>query len=285
MIAYPIGVAGVTLRVLEAGEGPETVVFLHGLGARADRWRENVEVFAEEGYRAFALDFPGHGFSEKSARHEHSVPSYARLVAAFVRDAGAAGTTTLVGTSLGGHVAATAALAEPELYRGVVLVGPVGLRELGPDARAAIAAGIVDTTPEGIRRKLVGVLYDDTRITPDWVREEHMINTSPGAAEALAAIARYFAEGVDDDVLGESGLRTLTAATPTLFVWGEADGIIPPSVADEVERLLGVTVARISSAGHLPYLENPREFNRAVLEFLQSQAAAPREIERAPTSP
>jgi pimeloyl-ACP methyl ester carboxylesterase len=283
MIAYPFGVDGVRLRVLEAGEGPETIVFLHGLGARADRWHENLEVFAGEGYRAFALDFPGHGFSEKSAGREHSVPSYARLVAAFVRDVGAAGSTTLVGTSLGGHVAATAALADPEIYRGVVLVGPVGLRELGPEARAAIAASIVDTSVEGIRRKLVGVLYDEARITPEWVREEHMINTSPGAAEALAAIARYFAEDVDGDVLGESGLHTLTAVTPTLFVWGEADAIIPLGVAEEVERLLGVTAIRIPAAGHLPYLENPLEFNRAVLEFLRSHASAPREVERAPT--
>jgi pimeloyl-ACP methyl ester carboxylesterase len=285
MIAYPISVDGVRLRVLEAGEGAETIVFLHGLGARADRWRENLEVFAAEGFRAFALDFPGHGFSEKSAAVEHSVPSYARLVATFVRDAGAVGTTTLVGTSLGGHVAARAALAEPEAYRGVVLVGPVGLRELGPEPRAAIAAGIVDTSVEGIRRKLVGVLYDEARITPEWVREEHMINSSPGAAEALAAIARYFAEDVDGDVLGESGLRALAAATPTLFVWGEADRIIPLSVAEEVERLLGVSVIRISAAGHLPYLENPGEFNRAVLEFLRSHASAPREVERASTSP
>lgn len=283
MIAYLADVDGVVLRILEAGDGPETVVFLHGLGARADRWRENLDVLAAEGYHVFALDFPGHGFSHKSGGQEHSVPSYARLVGTFVRDVGAVGSTTLVGTSLGGHVAATAALADPAAYRAVVLIGPVGLRELGPEVRAAIAASIVDTSVAGVRRKLAGVLYDQARMTPEWVREEHMINSSPGAADALAAIARYFADDVDQDVLGEQGVRALASAVPTLFVWGKADRIIPLSVADEVERLLGVSVVRIPSAGHLPYLENPREFNQALLEFLQSTKAKLREAEGAPT--
>ena len=66
IIAYPFGVNGVTLRVLEAGAGTETVVFLHGLGARADRWRLNMPPLATAGFRAFALDFPGHGFSERA---------------------------------------------------------------------------------------------------------------------------------------------------------------------------------------------------------------------------
>ena len=135
----------------------------------------------------------------------------------------------------------------------------------------------------GVRRKLAGVLYDQARMTPEWVREEHMINSSPGAADALAAIARYFADDVDQDVLGEQGVRALASAVPTLFVWGKADRIIPLSVADEVERLLGVSVVRIPSAGHLPYLENPREFNQALLEFLQVTKAKLREAEGAPT--
>jgi 2-hydroxy-6-oxonona-2,4-dienedioate hydrolase len=261
--------------VLEAGEGPETLVLLHGLGARADRWRRNIEAFAREGYRVFALDFPGHGFSEKSTRVEHSVPSYARLVGSFVRGVSGTGSTTLIGTSLGGHVAATAALDDPSAYRGVVLVGPVGLWELGADARAAIAASIVDTSVAGIARKLDGVLHDAARATADWIREEHMINSSPGAADALAAIARYFAEDVDDDALGDERLRTLTAAVPTLFVWGEDDRIIPLSLADRVEQLLATEVVRIPEAGHLPYLENPPAFDAAVLAFLRSRAAVP----------
>lgn len=267
-ISYPQAVDGVLLRVLEAGSGPEAIVLLHGIGARADRWRSNVGALAAAGYRVLAIDFPGHGFSEKSLRTEHSVPAYAGLVRRFADSIASRGSVTLVGTSMGGHVAALAALADPEAVRSVVLVGPVGLRPLGEGARRAIAASIVDTSVEGIRRKLGLVLERQDIVTPEWVTEEHRINNSPGAADALGAIARYFAQDIDDDVLHDDQLRFLVETVPTMFVWGTADRVVPPSIADEVEHSLGVPVTRIRSAGHVPYLEAPEDFNDAVLDFL-----------------
>jgi pimeloyl-ACP methyl ester carboxylesterase len=267
-IAYPYAVDGVLLRVLEAGSGPETIVLLHGVGARADRWQHNIGAFAMAGYHVFAIDFPGHGFSDKSAEAPHSAPAYASLVRGFASNVAPDRPVILIGTSLGGHVAGLTALANPAAVRSLVLVGPVGLRPVGDDARRGIAASIVDTSLDGIRQKLRFVLARKELVTPEWVEEENRINTSPGAAEALAAIAAYFAEDLDDDVISADELRTLVAAVPTMLVWGADDEVVPTTVADELERTLGVPVARIASAGHLPYLESPDEFNDAVLAFL-----------------
>src|SRR5579862_8928810 len=60
-IAYPLGLGGATIRVLECGEGEDAVVLLHGLGSRADRWRRNLPGLAAAGKHVYALDFPGHG--------------------------------------------------------------------------------------------------------------------------------------------------------------------------------------------------------------------------------
>jgi pimeloyl-ACP methyl ester carboxylesterase len=280
IIGYPYGVDGITLRVLESGAGDGVVLFLHGLGARADRWRKNMESFADAGLHAYAIDFPGHGFSAKGVGPTYSVPGYAELVRRLLDQIGAGGQACLVGTSLGGHVAAKVALADPNALRGVVLVGPVGMRPLGEAARSAIAASVVDTSIDGIRAKLRKVLYREELLTEEWVREEHAINTSPGAAEALAAIARYFAEDVDDDVLDEDALRALAAAVPTRLIWGTADEVVPLGIADELETITGLTVARIPDAGHAPYFENPAEFDRAVLAFLQENQARRAPLDR-----
>ncbi len=69
MIQYPLSIGGILTRVLEAGTGDEAIVFLHGLGARADRWRGTLQSFATQGFRCFAFDFPGHGL-EYNRRHE-----------------------------------------------------------------------------------------------------------------------------------------------------------------------------------------------------------------------
>ncbi len=269
-IAYPVAVGDIVIRVLEAGDGPETVVMLHGLGARADRWRRNMPALAAAGYHVYALDFPGHGFSEKSAHFPHSVPAYAELVAKFVDSVADRSRTTLVGTSMGGHVAATAALRDPGAYRGVVLVGAVGMRALGEPTRAAIAASIVDTSREGIERKMKLVIADQSLVTPEWLREEERINNSPGAAEALGAIGDYFANRVDDDALDANDLARLFDSTPCLVVWGAEDDIVPVSIADELERSHDVRVVRIPRAKHLPYYERPDEFNAELLRFLQA---------------
>ena len=149
-ISYPQAADGVLLRVLEAGSGPEAII-LHGIGARADRWRSNVGALAAAGYRVLAIDFPGHGFSEKSLRTEHSVPAYTGLVRRFADSVAARGSVTL--RHIDGRARCRSRGAgRPEAVRSVVLVGPVGLRRLGEDARRGIAASIVDTSVEGIRQ-------------------------------------------------------------------------------------------------------------------------------------
>ena len=56
---------------------------------------------------------------------------------------------------------------------------------------------------------------------------------------------------------------------PTLLVWGDRDGAVDPRSAAELQRRLKNAQLRvIPGAGHLPFEENPAEFNRVVLEFL-----------------
>jgi len=55
MISYPRGVRGVRTRMLEAGRSGAAMLLLHGVGARADRWRENVDPLAAAGHHVYAL--------------------------------------------------------------------------------------------------------------------------------------------------------------------------------------------------------------------------------------
>lgn len=268
MIAYPLGVAGGRTRVLEAGRGPRAVVLVHGLGARADRWHRNLDAFAAAGYHAYALDLPGHGFADKGGAFPYGVPAFA----GFVRDAMDAlgvAEAALVGTSLGGHVGGWLACREPARVRALVLVGAVGLSPLGLAERQAIADNVRDTSVAGIERKLRYVLCDHSLITPEWIAEEHRVNTSPGAAEAFDRLARYFvdADGIVTHAVVDR-LRPLTARIPTLLVWGKADASVPLAVGEQSATELGVSLVALDGAGHLPYLERADEFNRTVLDFL-----------------
>jgi pimeloyl-ACP methyl ester carboxylesterase len=57
---------------------------------------------------------------------------------------------------------------------------------------------------------------------------------------------------------------------PSLAVWGTRDTTLPPSsFADLVSALPNVTVQTLP-AGHVPHQSHAQEFNRFVIEFLQT---------------
>ncbi|MYA14711.1 MAG: alpha/beta fold hydrolase [Acidimicrobiaceae bacterium] len=266
MIQYPLGAAGTLTRVLEAGRGDKNMLLVHGVGARADRWRLNLGRFADAGYHPYAIDLPGHGLAEKGDRFDHSVPNYAAFARAVLDQIGS-DRVYLVGTSLGGHILATVACEIPERVAGLVLVGTLGMAPIGPEARERTAGLIGDTSPEMVDRKLHSVLHDDSLVTAALHREEVRINNSPGAAESFERISDYFANRIDDHVVGER-LAAMGGRMPILLVWGRQDLGFPLAMGEAAHELLaGSRLAIMDDAAHAPYFERPDTFNAIVTQF------------------
>jgi pimeloyl-ACP methyl ester carboxylesterase len=56
---------------------------------------------------------------------------------------------------------------------------------------------------------------------------------------------------------------------PTLFVWGEHDGIVTPDYGRAFSRMIPqAKFAIVKQAGHYPHLEQPTEFLTLVQDFL-----------------
>jgi 2-hydroxy-6-oxonona-2,4-dienedioate hydrolase len=269
VIAYPVEAAGRLTRVLQCGTGDDTVVFLHGSGARADRWRHNLTAVAEGGRRALAFDFPGHGFASKGPAQDYGVGSFAEVLAGVVADL-CDRPVSLVGTSLGAHVAAWYACSSPASVKSVVLIGPLGVVPVDRDP-AATSARIADTSVAGIVEKLRLLMCDHSLITPEWVEEERRVNTSPGAEAALGQLRTYLAN-VNDDVVGEQYGRL---GIPTLLVWGAEDRFVEARYGLEAQKMIGAPLVYLDGTGHIPYLERYETFNRLLGEFLANPAAVP----------
>lgn len=270
MIAYPASVSGTLTRVLEAGSGAESVIFVHGVGARADRWRSTIEFVAAAGFHCFALDLPGHGFAKKGPDFPYSVSGYADFIGHFL-DENSIGRAHFVGTSLGAHILATLTCRRPELARSLVLVGATGLFPIGEEACNAIANRVVDRSRAGIERKLRVVMYEANRVTAQMIEEEYAINNSPGSEETFAKLAVYFRTQLDADVVGER-LAALGSLIPKLLIWGEEDRTVPIAIGRKAQELLrNAPLVSIPRTAHAPYAENPDEFNAILLNFFESQ--------------
>lgn len=268
MISYPVPVGELVVRVIEGGRGDDHVVFVHGIGARADRWERNIDALATAGFHTWALDLPGHGFSSKVGVGDMSVPTMAAFVREFLGVVGVE-RVRLVGASYGGHVCAHLAVGSPDLVDQLILVNSMGLAPLGDDVRQAIARSIVRTDLDSIRQSFTTVLFEDPKlVTDEWVREESMVNRSTGAAESLAAAAHYIEHDIDRDVVGEA-LAALHPALRVHLIWGEGDPVLG---GDFLER----SRASVPTAGfdlmpstrHAPYLEHDERFNALVVRAL-----------------
>jgi 2-hydroxy-6-oxonona-2,4-dienedioate hydrolase len=267
VLAYPLGVGGQVTRVLECGTGERTVVMVHGLGARADRWARNLQAAAGAGCRVFAADFPGHGFAEKRGAFPHGVPGYRDFLVELL-DTLEIDRAVLVGTSMGGHVSAAFACEHPRRVAGLMLVGATGLFPLGDEGRMRLATRARDRTPAGIEMKMKTVMLDPALATPEFVAEETRINNSPGADEVFEVLSRYFADQLDRDVVGPR-LAALSPRPPIELVWGAQDRSVPLAVGREAQRLLAPAPLHvIEDAAHAPYFEQPDQFNNLLTSFL-----------------
>lgn len=273
MMQFPLTVAGVTTRVLQAGHSGPAVLFIHGLSTRADRWKSALERLAAQGWRAIAFDLPGHGLADKPAGFDYSSSGLAQY-ALGVMDALALSHAHLVGTSLGGHIAALAALDSPQRCDSLYLVAPLGLAPVAPEAGEGIRRSVRNVSIEGVRAKLANVFVDPSFATEDLVVEESRINGSEGAVEALSALGDYIVERLNGELLNDR-LPGLAARLPVGLLWGEHDRMVPLSVGHAAAEALGLAELPVmQGVGHAPYVEQPEVFVRRWIDFARTPVEA-----------
>src|SRR5688500_19491456 len=110
---------GARFHVAEQGEGP-VVLLLHGFPQFWWAWRHQMQVLADAGYRACAMDLRGYGASDKPPRG-YDPSTLAADVAGVIRSLGARD-AVVVGHGWGGLVAWTVAVAAPGQVRRIVAV-------------------------------------------------------------------------------------------------------------------------------------------------------------------
>lgn len=254
-----VEVEGGTVNLLEAGEGDDVVLFLHGFGGDLSTWLFNQPPLAET-IRTVAVDLPGHGAS--SPVDGDVLAKIASAVSAALRDL-APGRLHLVGHSFGGAVAARIAAAQPSRVASLTLIAPVGLsRQMSRDF-------LVDFVAAERRRPLLNVLErlfaDPAKITNDMVEGTLRFKRLEGVPEALTAIA--------DTIAGEDGqllsIREPLAGLncPVMLIWGEQDQIVP--VPDAGTLPANLTLRILPDTGHMPQMEASATVNQAILENIR----------------
>jgi pimeloyl-ACP methyl ester carboxylesterase len=283
LAGYPGPVAfaevdGHRIAYYQTGEGPGTVVLVHGLGSNLAFWRETIPALAEH-YRVVALDLPGYGLSSKDDV-AGAMDAYASVVVGLM-DALGIDRAHYVGLSMGGQIGLTLALSHPHRLDRMVLASPAGIERFTPQQALALKSLFTPEAVQGVPAEQYAANVALNFAAPDsvdysWIlAQRHTLSERPDFAGYAVANARSVAGMLDGPVYD----RLPTLAVPTLVIYGSGDRLIPnpylnpslttaavaQSAADASPLIDAVVVDR---AGHLLPLERPEAFNRLALDFL-----------------
>ncbi|KWR91893.1 acetoin dehydrogenase dihydrolipoyllysine-residue acetyltransferase subunit [Cupriavidus sp. IDO] len=255
-----IDVDGIRVRYARKGDGPQTVLFIHGFGGDLDNWLFNLDPLADA-YTVVALDLPAHGQTSPRLAGT-TLAEMAGFVGRFMDEAGIA-SAHVVGHSMGGGIAAQLAVDAPQRVLSVALVSPAGL---GEEVNSDYTGGFVSAQSRRELKPVIELLFANAdlvsrQLLDDLLRYKRL----DGVPEALAALGgSLFANGRQRE---QPGLRLADSGKRTLVVWGARDQIIPSSHAAHAPA--GATVKIFDDAGHMSQMEKAGDFNALLRRHLQ----------------
>ncbi len=243
-----VDVGGQPTVVHRGGGGPD-LLFLHGEAATSD-WSEIHDLLAAS-FTVTAPVHPGFGGS--------AVPDWVDDVTDLsfhnldlMRLLGME-RPWLVGVSLGGWMATDLALHRPAEFRGLVTVGPLGLRPespmpdlfiMSPSEALALLAEKIDLS------EVDALTGDPDRATSIW--------------QDLAGQARLMWKRPYDHRLSR---RAHHVECPSLVLWGERDRLLPEAHGRLHAELTGSDFALVPGAGHMATIDQPAAVAAMITSF------------------
>lgn len=262
-----ITVDGHAWPYLEAGAADApTVVLLHGYGTSMDAMMIVMEWLRRD-HHVIAPDLPGFGQHEAHVDQPHDGALYARETLRFM-DALGIESASLVGTSMGGAVAAEIAITAPARVERLVLLAPAGL--VPPIRNDFMRSADLGENPLRLENeadfdRVVELVFYRPPFVPTPVRRHFVSQAQARLKETnriIETLKPFVMSGLEDR------LGSITA--PTLVLWGSYDRVLDPSLLPRFARHIpGSRAMLIVDAGHVLFYDAPEDVRREVVPFLK----------------
>lgn len=242
-------------KYVEEGTGP-VLMMLHGLFGALSNFNTVIEHFSS----SYNVVIPLMPLYEKN-NVSTTVSGLTEYIESFVAHKGYE-TCTLIGNSLGGHIALVYTLKNPEKVSSLILTGSSGLFESG------MGTGFPKRGSYGYVEERVGyTFYDPQMATKELVDEVFgIVNDNFKTLRVLRIAKSAQRHNMRQEIVH--------IKVPTLLIWGLNDNITPPRVAHEFHKLIPNTQLNfIDKCGHVPMMEHPEKFNYILGGFLEKNIA------------
>ncbi|MGG6293788.1 alpha/beta fold hydrolase [Leptolyngbya sp. AN02str] len=278
---------GLPIRYQTAGTSGAPMILIHGFGAHSDHWRKNLPVLAETN-RVYAIDLLGFGFSAKPPAGQplsYTFETWGQQVVDFCKEI-IGEPAFLIGNSIGCIVALQAAVLNPALARGVVMINcslrllHERRRELLPWYRnypSAILQKVLAYQTIGqfffsriakaktVKKVLLQAYGRKEAVTDELVNLLLKPAAEPGAADVFLAFIGYSQGPLAEDLLPQ-------VQCPVLVLWGDRDPWEPIDMGREYANYPMVEdFISLEGLGHCPQDEAPEVVNLILQDWVHKK--------------
>lgn len=265
------------IAYVEQGSGSQTLILIHGLGSYLPAWDKNIPELSKN-YRTIALDLPGYGKSSKG-NYEFSMTYYAQVIREFCY-AMKIDEVVLVGHSMGGQIALTAALQYPDLVKKMVLIAPAGFETFNKGQREWLGNvlsldAVKYTTVEQIKTNLSYNFYNMPEDAEFMYTDRVAMRTASDFDAYCFAVSRSV-KGMTDQPIFDFLPQI---KQPTLAIFGKYDNLIPNRILNGgktetyakkgADQMPNCQLVMLDKTGHFVQFENPEETNAHIKAFLK----------------
>jgi pimeloyl-ACP methyl ester carboxylesterase len=264
-----------TLHYAISGAG-EPILLIPGLGLDHNYYRFGIPLLSRH-LQVLAVDPRGIGRSTKSPP-PYTVEAWADDFAVMI-DKLAFGPIHVLGSSLGGSIALALAQRHPSKLKSLIVVGGFSELDRATELNFRLRLRLIEK---------LGMSDEVADYMGLWTLTRKFINSDAGFATMRANQANIRANSAQSySAFVEALLKwgrcqpgqerepkftTLldSIKTPTLVVTSDNDHLIPKELSDLIApRLAGAKLVVMPGAGHIPFMEQPEEVVRIVLQFLE----------------
>ena len=269
-IEYATLADGTRLRYLKAGSGP-ALILLHTVRTQLDHFQLVIPKLVDA-FTVFAIDMPGMGWSDITARASYDEPALRRAIVEFVKTLDL-DDVTLAGESMGATVSLTASTELEDRVRRILAFNtydyPEGVSRANRTASIYVGGarlpGIGPVVTKMENKPALGIvlrggLADGSKLPDHYLAELRRV----GRRRGYPRVAREVYRNVDSMIAARALYGRVTA--PVDLIYGDHDWSRIPEREANLSLLPGARSIALPHTGHFAALEQPARVAEILLD-------------------
>jgi pimeloyl-ACP methyl ester carboxylesterase len=255
---------GIEMNYELSGQG-KTLVLIHGFTDNLNMWFNQVPEFSKL-YQVLTYDVRGFGQTEKTPG-PFSMDMFAKDLSELLKVLGIPSACVL-GYSMGGRIALEFCMKYPQEATGLVMANSIVGAPTTPEREERTKMMI--EMIQGGNNEMISEIMTVNSFSPGFKEKDPNVFNQYKAIKLQNDPSGYLPVMMAMGAAAQVKIDLDQVKCPVLMLAGTADNFMPLNVAEEMHKKMPGAVLKTFPTGHIAAIEAPKDFNEAILAFLNT---------------